>query len=130
MSASFISPLSKMQPVKSIVLFFPELLFYRLCLVNEYVPGVLRGNSFYQGNPAFLFCHRIVHGSLRHNVEVAFIQNYTVVLLFDDQSALEDVEQLIFFIVFVPRKRTFKFRYLYELIIHSSDDSWRPVVIY
>ena len=118
------------QPVKSMGLFMPELLFYRLCLVNEYVPGVLRGNGFYQGNPAFFFRHRVVHGSLRHNVEVAFIQNYAVVLIFDDQSALEYVEQLIFFIMFVPRKRTAKFRNLYELIIHSSNDSWRPVVIY
>ena len=112
------------------VLVFPELLFYRLCPVNENVPSVLRGNGFYQGNPAFFFRHRVVHGSLRHNVEVAFIQNHAVVLIFDYQSALEDVEQLIFFIMFVPRKRTAKFRNLYELIIHSSDDSWRPVVIY
>jgi len=99
-----------------------------LCPLYDNIASMRRCHRFDQHDPAFRFRNGIMHFSLRHNMEIAFVEHDLRILILNLQTAFANVEKLVLMIMLVPRQHPFGFGDLDILIIDLPDDLRRPVV--
>ena len=93
------------------------------------VAGVLGGDGFDEGDPAFLFGDGVVQGAARDDAEIAGGKfDVGLVVDLDAHGAAEDLEELVFVIVFMPDELALELGYFYVLVVDPANDFGGPEV--
>ncbi len=93
------------------------------------VAGVLGGDGFDEGDPAFVFGHGVVEGAARDDAEVARVEfDVGLALDLDAHAAAKDLEELVFVVMFVPDEFALELGYFDVLVVDLADDFGGPEV--
>ena len=93
------------------------------------VAGVLGGDGFDEGDPAFVFGDGVVEGAAGDDAEVAGVEfDVGLVLDLDTHAAFEDLEEFVFVIVLVPDEFALELGDFDVLVVDLADDFGGPEV--
>jgi len=93
------------------------------------VTGVLGGDGFDEGDPAFMFGDGVVEDAARDDAEVAGGEgDVGLVFDLDTHAAFEDLEELVLMVMLVPDEFALEFGDFDVLVVDLADDFGGPEV--